>query len=83
MEEAIILVIGDFVTQWKSRVVHKPRRLYHKGNYAKIIEELDLVDWGKKFENKTVQETWEIFRTILRTLIEKYIPMSTPKEYTD
>ena len=38
------IVIGDFVTQWKSRVVQKPRRLYHKGNYTKINEELELVD---------------------------------------
>ena len=77
------IVIGDFVTQWKSRVVQKPRRLYHKGNYTKINEELELVDWGMKFENKTVQEVWDIFKDILNALIDKYIPMSTPKDYND
>ena len=77
------VVIGDVVTQWKSRVVQKPRRLYHKGNYTKIIEELDLVDWDEKFVNKSVQEAWDIFKDILKTLIEKYIPMSTPNDYND
>ena len=63
--------------------MQKPRRLYHKGNYTKIIEELDLVDWDEKFENKSVQEAWDIFKDILKSLIEKYIPMSTPNDYND
>ena len=50
--------------------MQKPRRLYQKGNYTKIIEELDLVDWDEKFENKSVQEAWDIFKDILKTLIE-------------
>ena len=29
------IVVGDFVCEWKNRVVHKPRRLYQKGDYDK------------------------------------------------
>ena len=75
------IVMGDFVTEWKSRVVQKSRRLYHKGDYKKIIEELDSIDWNVEFENKSVQECWDIFRTKLEALIEKHIPMSTTKDY--
>ena len=35
------IVVADFVSEWQSREVHKPRRLYQKGKYDKIIEELD------------------------------------------
>ena len=38
------MIIGKFVTEWKSKVVYKPRRLYQKGKYDKIIEELNLVN---------------------------------------
>ena len=44
------IVTGDLVTQWVSRIVQKPRRLYHKGNYPKIREELDQTDWAREFE---------------------------------
>ena len=77
------IVTGDFVTQWVSRIVQKPRRLYHKGNYPKIIEELDQTDWAREFENNTVQEAWETFKARLKELIDKYIPMSTPKDFND
>ena len=77
------MVIGELVTEWKSKVVHKPRRLYQKGNYDKIIEELNLVNWGEEFEGKTVHECWIIFKTKLIELVEKYIPMSTPRDYNE
>ena len=77
------IVMGDFVTEWKSRIVQKPRRLYHKGDYKKIKEELNCVQWNREFENKQVQECWDIFRVKLEALVEKYIPMSTPKDYNE
>ena len=30
-----------------------------------------------------MQEAWDIFKEILKTLIEKHIPMSNPNDYTD
>ena len=49
------MVTGDFVTEWRSKIVQKPRRMYHKGNFNKINEELALVDWVNLFEDKSVQ----------------------------
>ena len=34
-------------------------------------------------KKKSVQETLDIFNDILKILIEKYIPMSTPNDYND
>ena len=75
------VVSGDFVCEWKSRVVQKPRRLYQKGDYAKINEKLNLVNWVTEFENKPVQECWIIFRKFMDTFVDEHIPMSQPKEH--
>ena len=77
------IVVGDFVCEWKNRVVHKPRRLYQKGDYVKINEEINKVNWDTKFANKTVNECWIIFKGILEELVDKYIPMSNPKDYNE
>ena len=75
------VVIADFVCEWKSRVERKPQRMYQKGNYVKIKEELEQVDWEIEFADKSVQECWEIFKAKLEALIDKYIPMSKPNDY--
>ena len=77
------IVMADYVSEWKSRVVHKPRRMYKKGDYKKINEKLDQVNWEEEFENKSVQECWDIFKGIQEKLVEKYIPMSNPKDYNE
>ena len=77
------IVTGDFITEWKSRVAHKPRRMYQKGNYTKISEGLDLINWDLVFEDKTVQECWDIFKAELATLVNNHILMSTPKDYNE
>ena len=56
------VVVGDFVCEWKSKVEFKPRRMYYKGKYDKIIEGLERVDWESEFANKTVQECWDILK---------------------
>ena len=56
------VIVADFVCEWKSKIEQKPRRMYHKGNYEKILEELKEVDWESEFCNKTVQECWDIFK---------------------
>ena len=77
------VVIADFVCEWKSKIVRKPRRMYHKGRYEHIIEGLNEVDWDMEFEGKAVQECWEIFKNKLQALVEEHIPMSIPKEYNE
>ena len=54
-----------------------------KGDFTRIMEELVRVDWKLEFEGKNVQESWDIFKKILIDLIEKYVPMQTPKDYNE
>ena len=57
--------------------------MYHKGNYEKILEELKEINWENEFCNKTVQECWDIFKLKIEELIEKYIPLSKPRDYNE
>ena len=75
------IVTADFICEWRHKVVKKPRRLYHKGNYEKIIEGLEEIDWDVEFENKNVQECWDIFKSKLEALLVENIHMSNPKDY--
>ena len=77
------IVVADYVSEWISKVEYKPRRMYHKGNYDCIIEELGRINWELEFENKTVHECWEIFKIKLKALIEEYIPMTKHKDYNE
>ena len=77
------IVTADFVSEWKSRVIQRPRRMYHKGDYIKINEELERINWEEKYEGKSVQECWEIFKSILVKLVETYVPMSNPGDYNE
>ena len=77
------IVVADFICEWKHRVVKKPRRIYHKGNYTNIVKGLEEINWDIEFENKSVQECWDIFKTIIETLLIENIPMSKPKDYNE
>ncbi|CAL4245945.1 unnamed protein product, partial [Meganyctiphanes norvegica] len=77
------IVTGDFVSEWKTRAEPKPRRMYHKGNYEKIIEELNQIDWKAAFEGKSEQEAWDIFKRELEVLVDKYVPLASPRDYNE
>ena len=77
------IVVADYVSEWISKVEYKPRRMYHKGNYDRIIEELGRINWEVEFENKTVHESWYMFKIKLKALIEEYIPMTKHKDYNE
>ena len=77
------VVMGNFVCQWRSRVVQKQRRIYHKGNYEHITDGLNQVNWELQFQNKSVQECWEIFKEKLEALVKDNVPMSNPKDYNE
>ena len=77
------IVTADFICEWRHKIVKKPRRIYHKGNYEKIIEGLEEIDWEVEFENKNVQECWDIFKSKLEALLVENIPMSNPKDYNE
>ena len=63
--------------------MHKPRRMYDKGNYRGISEELNQVNWEEEFNGKSVHECWDFFKAKQEELVEKYIPMSNPRDYNE
>ena len=77
------VVVADFVCQFKSKMVTKPRRLYHKGNFDQIIVGLEETNWQVEFESKSVEECWQIFKAKLELLVDENIPMSKPKDYNE
>ena len=64
-------------------MVQKQRRIYHKGKYGLITDGINRVNWELEFENKSVQECWEIFKVKLEELVEEHVPMSNPKDYNE
>ena len=38
------VVTGEFICEWKSKTVQKPKRMYYKGKYDKILERLKQID---------------------------------------
>ena len=77
------IVIGNFVCEWKNKVKQRITRMYYKGQYETINQKIEEIDWEGKFYNKTVNECWEIFKTIIQDLVDKYVPMSTPRDYNE
>ena len=47
------------------------------------MEGLEQINWVIEFEEKTVQECWDIFKTKLEVLLSENIPMSNPKDYNE
>ena len=74
------IVMGDFVTEWKSRVIQKSRRLFHKGDYKSINDGLVSIDWDVEFESKSVETCMGFLGSKLEALVDEHIPMSTPKD---
>ena len=77
------IVIGNFICEWKNKVEPRSNRMYYKGQYEIINQKIEEIDWNDKFNDKTVHECWKIFKEIIQNLIDKYIPMSTPKDYNE
>ena len=56
--------------------VHKRIRLWFRGNYRSISEELYVIDWESEFEGKSVNDCFELFLVFLENLINRYVPLS-------
>jgi Reverse transcriptase (RNA-dependent DNA polymerase)/Endonuclease-reverse transcriptase len=57
-------------------VAGKQRKFnYCKGDYAKMTEKLSEVDWKSLFENKSVDQMWSLFKDIVLSLTEQYVPL--------
>ena len=77
------VVTCEFVSEWKQKIIRRKRRMYHKGNYEKINEELLNLNWADLFQEKNVHECWEIFKGELDKLIDIYVPLAIPKDYNE
>ncbi len=56
---------------------------FRKANYAAIAQALDRIDWPTVFQTcSTVQQMWDAFLSILKPLIEQFVPKcrSAPKK---
>ncbi|CAG2209250.1 unnamed protein product [Mytilus edulis] len=47
---------------------------YFKGDYKAISDELDQENWDVLFEDQSIEQIWNIFKSKLSQCIEKYIP---------
>ena len=56
-----------------------PRRSWHRGRYNDIACAVNNVDWGFEFQDTTVEEDFTLLLSVLRRLINRYVPMSRPQ----
>ena len=52
----------------------KTKLLYKKGDYEKISEHLDKVDWEEEFSEKNVQDNYSRFLNVYNEACERFIP---------
>ena len=50
-------------------------RLWYKGNYQDMNDELCMFDWDAEFDDMSVEECFERFLEILGILVSKYVPI--------
>ena len=75
------VIICDYVCEWETRDQVRPKRQYHKGDYVKMTELLNEVNWEHEFEGKSVLQKWELFKEKLEDISCLCIPTSEPKRY--
>ena len=52
-------------------------RLWNKGNYTAINEELERINWKSIFEGKTIDQCYATFLNRTNNLVEFYVPLTT------
>ena len=55
--------------------VSRCKRNFRKGNYKEIRTILEHIDWNDKMKNKTGAESWNILKSELDSVINRYVPM--------
>ena len=59
-----------------SDIPSKQVRLWFKGNYRELSEELSLYDWRSAFEGETVDVCYNKFLDVVQRLIDRHVPMA-------
>ena len=52
-------------------------RLWNKGNYAAINEELGPINWESIFEGRKIDQSYGTFLNVTNNLFELYVPSTT------
>ena len=56
--------------------VSRCKRTFRKGNYKEMRTILEHIDWNDKMKNKTGAESWNILKSELESVINRYVPMT-------
>ena len=56
--------------------VSRCKRNFRKGNYKEMRTILEHIDWNDKMKNKTGAESWNILKSELESVINRYVPMT-------
>ena len=51
------------------------RKLFHKGRYKDMREYLAKIDWNKTLKNKTATECWNILKSEIDCVVDKFVPL--------
>ena len=54
--------------------VSRCKRNFRKGNYKEMRTILEHIDWNDKMKNKTGAESWNILKSELDSVINRYVP---------
>ena len=55
--------------------VSRCKRNFRKGNYKEMIIFFEHIDWNDKMKNQTGAESWNILKSELDSVINRYVPM--------
>ena len=70
-----VTMMWDLLIETTKPASNQPKFNYCKGDYDSITAKLLLVDWKATFQNTTANQRWLIFKRVLATLTEEYIPL--------
>ena len=51
------------------------RKNFHKGRYKDMRKYLAKIDWNNTLENKTATECWNILKSEIDCIVEKFVPL--------
>ena len=51
------------------------RKNFHKGRYKDMRKYLAKIDWNNTLENKTAKECWNILKSEIDCIVEKFVPL--------
>ena len=51
------------------------RKNFHKGRYKDMREYLAKIDWNKTLKNKTATECWNILKSEIDCVVDKFVPL--------